>query len=227
MSKKLMLLAMGAFTALAFAALPSMASAGDWKLDCPNGATTCNYSVAGGHAEIRIDEEPTITCTTSTGSGTVSSGGTTGTIGLALNNCVATSVFTFECHTSGSALGEVNIGNSVWHNIYLRDDKTDPGTLVTPTKINLICGGIIELELTGNGVVGNVPQACNSESSTLTVNFEASLTNNRTQRYEQNTQTGTLFDLHAVTPGFSTVHTAVLITSTSASFVGKDKITCI
>ena len=47
MSKKLMLLAAGALTALAFAALPVVASAGEFSADCETGAN-CAATIAGG-----------------------------------------------------------------------------------------------------------------------------------------------------------------------------------
>lgn len=229
MSKKLMLLAAGALTALAFAALPAVASAGEWKLDCPGGAVTCSFTTAGEHAELRAAEEPTITCKSSSGNGTVSEGGTTGTFGITFKECTATLVFTFECHTSGASSGEIKVASSVSHNIYLKDDKTDPGILVTPATTTIICGSFSNITVTGNGLIGDVTQACNSESSTLNINFEASPENASTQRYEQNTKTGTLFDLHAVTAGSATTHTAVEVAKGTATFVGggKGKVTCL
>lgn len=229
MRKSLMLLTASALTVVTLAAIPAAASAGEWKLDCPSGAATCNYTVSGGHAQLRIAEEATITCTSSAGFGSVSSGGTTGTMGLTLKGCTATLVFTFECHTSGAVSGEINMGSSAWHNIYLTDDKIEPGTLVTPVSTTISCGGFSGIVLTGNGVIGRVPQVCNSESSILNINFEANSLNPGTQRYEQITATGTVFDLHAVTHGSSTPHTAVLETSMAVAFTGggKGKITCV
>jgi hypothetical protein len=229
MSKKLMLLAAGALTALAFAALPAVASAGEWKLDCPGGTETCSFNTTGEHAELRAEEEPTITCTANTGSGTVSKGGTTGTFGITFTGCKATLIFTFECHTSGAASGEIKVASSISHNVYLKDDKTDPGILVTPATTTIICGSFSNITVTGNGLIGDVTQACNSESSTLNINFEASTSNTKTQRYEQNTLTGTLFDLHSVTAGSATTHTSVMVAKGTATFVGggKGKVTCL
>jgi hypothetical protein len=229
MSKKLMLLAAGALTVVAFAALPAVASAGEWKQDCPGGTATCTFTTSGGHAELRATEEPTITCTSSSGSGSVSSGGTTGTFGITFKGCTATLIFTFECHTSGAASGEIKVASSVSHNIYLKDDKTDPGILVTPATTSIVCGSFSQITVTGNGLVGDVTQACNSESSTLNINFEASPENAKTQRYEQNTKTGTLYDLHMVTAGSATTHTATMVASGTATFTGggKGKITCL
>jgi hypothetical protein len=229
MSKKLMLLATAALSALACGILPASASAGAWQLDCPGGTATCSYTESGGHVEFRAAEEPTITCTSTTGSGTVSSGGTTGTTAFTFKGCTATLVFTFECHTAGAASGEIKFDSSVWHNVYLKDDKTDPGTLLTWSTIVITCGSFSSLTMTGNGVIGDVPQSCSGEYSIFNVNFEASPSNPKTQRYEQNTLTGTLFDMHVVTAGSSTTHTAVVEMGTAFTFAGggKGKITCL
>jgi hypothetical protein len=229
MRKKLMLLAVGVVSVVALAALPAAASAGEWKLHCPGGSATCTFTATGGHAELRAAEEPTITCTSSSGSGSISNGGTTGTIGITYKGCTATLVFTFECHTSGAASGEIKVASSVSHHVYLKHDKTDPGLLITPAITTVICGSFSGLQITGNGVIGDVTQACNSEASTLNINFEASPADMKTQRYEQNTLTGTLFDLHVTTHGAAESHTAALKTNLTAIFTGggKGKITCL
>src|SRR5215475_4243669 len=116
MSKKLMLLAAGALAALAFAALPAVATAGEWTMDCPGGKAACEIETKGGAAELRASEEPTIKCTASTGEGSIAEGGKTGTFGLTFTGCTATLVFTFECHTSGAASGVIKVAQSTSHN---------------------------------------------------------------------------------------------------------------
>jgi hypothetical protein len=227
MSKKLMLLAAWAATLVTVAVFPAIANAGEWKQDCPGATETCAFSMAGGHAEIRVEEEPLITCISSTGSGSVSKGSTTGIFALTFKGCSMTLVFNIDCHTSGSASGEIKIAASVSHNIYLKDDKTDPGRLYTVASTTIIC--FSEYAVTGAGMIGDITQGCGAESSTSNLIFEANPANSSAQRYEQNTLTGSLFDLHAVTPGSPTTHTFVLITPMTQTFVGggKGKITCV
>jgi len=231
MSKKLMLLAAGALTALAFAALPAVASAGEWVMDCPGGAKTCNFTTSGGHAELRAEGEPTITCTSSTGSGSVSEGGKTGTFGLTFKGCTATLFFTVSCNSAGAASGEIKVASSVSHNVYLEPNKTTPGLLVTPATTEIICAGFSNITVTGNGLIGHLRELtpgvsnCSKESETWNVDFKADPANSKTQDWEQVTTEGTFYDLHAVTS--STVRTAVMVASGQIKFVGKSKVTCV
>jgi hypothetical protein len=222
MSKKMMLLALAVLSASLFA-LPSAASAGEWKFDCPNGTATCAWTSAGGHFELRIVEGPTITCTGSTGSGTATNEGTTGTFAATLTGCK--SLGFFSCNTSGSASGTVKIPSSVWHQVYLDDSKTRLGVLETPGTYTIICSGISSIDVTGS-VIGELAEGCNVESQTFNLNFRASTGNEKTQQWEQVTKTGSFFDLSATTEGGSP-QTAAMVSSGSFSFTaGKAKTTC-
>jgi hypothetical protein len=166
MKHKMTLLALAAFSAALFA-LPSVASAGEWTMDCPGGKATCSFTTSGGHAELRAVNEPTITCTSSTGSGSVSTGGTTGTFGITFKGCTATLFFTASCNSAGAASGEIKVATSTSHNVYLEPEKTTPGILVTPSTTEITCAGFSNITVTGNGLLGDLTASCNQESETI------------------------------------------------------------
>lgn len=225
MKHKMMLLALAAFSAALFA-LPSVASAGEWTMDCPSGKATCSFSTSGGHAELRAVNEPTITCTSSTGSGSVSSGGKTGTFAMTFKGCTATLFFTVSCKTTGAESGEIKVASSVSHNVYLEPEKTTPGLLVTPAPTEIVCGGFSNITVTGNGLLGDLTAACNAEAETFTVDFAADSKNPETQDWEEvTTNPETLYDLHATTAG-GEPRTAVMVASGQLKFSGKAKVTC-
>jgi hypothetical protein len=229
MSKKLMLLAAGALTALAFAALPAVASAGEWKMDCPENKETCSFSSSGGHAELRALNEPTITCTANTGGGTIAKGGLTGTFEITFTGCKATLFFTFECHTSGATSGVIKVASSTSHNVYLEDNKTKPGILVTPATTTIICGSFSSIEVTGS-VIGEVTGTCNQKANSFPVDFAADPKNANTQKWETITNTGpTTYDLNAATESDHVHHTAVQVATGTIKFAGagEGQITCL
>jgi hypothetical protein len=223
MSKKIMLLALAVVSAALFA-LPAVASAGEWKMDCPKAEATCAFNTAGGHAELRAVEEPTITCTNNTGSGTATNEGTTGTFSITFTGCKALGFF--SCNTSGAASGTIKLASSVSHNVYLEDNKTKLGLLVTPATTTLICSGISSLNVSG-AVIGELTQGCNVTSSTFNVAFGAAAGNEKTQKWEQNTKTGAILDLSATTEGGSAKTAAQIATGTITFTTGEAKTTCV
>jgi hypothetical protein len=236
MSKKTMLLALAVVSAAMFA-LPAVASAGEWKMDCPGGKATCAFTTSGGHAELRAVEEPTITCTGNTGEGTVSEGGTTGTFALTFTGCKA--VGFVPCNTSGAGSGVIKVASSVSHNVYLEDNKTKLGILVTPATTTIICSGLSSIDVTGsvigelqkNGTEKVEPAACNEEKEKFDVNFTNLAGNEKTQQWELITKTDTIkgpfYDLSASTEPSGTAKTATEIAKgTIAITGGKAKTTC-
>ncbi len=225
MKHKMTLLALAVFSAALFA-LPSVASAGEWTMDCPGGKATCTFTTSGGHAELRAENEPTITCTSSTGSGSVSTGGKTGTFGMTFKGCTATFFFTVSCNSVGAASGEIKVATSTSHNVYLEPEKTTPGLLVTPAATEIVCAGFSNITVTGNGLLGDMTASCNQEAETFTVDFAADPENAKTQQWEEvTTNPETLYDLHAITSG-GEPRTAVMVASGQIKYVGKAKVTC-
>jgi hypothetical protein len=195
MSKKLMLLAAGALTALAFAALPAVASAGEYILDCETGAgKVCEGTVAGGASSLSNGAGETITCTGVEGTATATGGTSTGTLSLIFVGCHETvTIFHFTCNSSGLAAGRIATGSLQSHVINIEHGGTTPGILVTNANVTFECTGFSKKTVTGN-VIGHLenPQ-CNTFAVAHTANFTASA--HGIQAYTQVTTTGTIQDL--------------------------------
>jgi hypothetical protein len=183
MSKKFMVLALAVVSA-AFFALPAMASAQEIHLE-PAEA----FSVAGSGGELRGEGEPTITCTTTGGTGKYDTGSTTtGTATLDFTGC-HTSVFGFtaSCNTSGAASGTIT-SSGAFHLITISSGV--PGVLLTTTPTTIICAGISNIAVTGN-VIGTITSPkCGESSKVLTLSFTATGTVQNHLTY-----TGTKYDL--------------------------------
>jgi hypothetical protein len=222
MSQKIMLLALAGVSAVLFA-LPTGASAGEWKMDCPNGAPTCEFTTSGKHAELRGVEEPTITCTEHEGKGTATNEGTTGTFQITFKGCKALGFF--NCNTNSAATGVIRVLSSAYHNIYLEDNKTTLGVLVTPATTTIICSGF-SLNVSGS-IIGELWQGCSVESSEFNVSFFDAIGNEKTQEWEQVTKTGSNYDLTVTTEG-GTAKTGIGVGFGTAHFLtGKAKTTCV
>ena len=195
MTKKLMLLATGVLTALAFAALPAVASAGEYTADCENGAATCSGSVVGGEAELRNDAGEGIHCKTVGGTATVTNGSSTGTLSLVFKTCTETiTPFGFSCNNTGVA-GEIKTGSMVTHLIYLEPNKTTPGIKVTlpAAGVTFNCAGFAKKLVTGK-VIGHISNPnCGTFQASHTADFAESATG--VQRWMQATTSGETTDL--------------------------------
>lgn len=112
------------------------------------------------------------------------------------------------------------------HNVYLEDNKTKLGILVTPATTTIICSGLSSTDMTGNAI-GEVTQGCNVESQTFNGTASAAAGNEKTQQWEQITKTGATFDGSATTEPSGTAKTAVGVGTGTLTFpTGKAKITC-
>jgi len=194
MSKRITLLA-AALAALAFAAFPTVASAGTPEIHCPNGALECNVSITGGHSEwTKTGGFASVTCTSTTGSGTLKT--TTGTISLLYHGC-KDSVFGGACTTSGLTSGTVETTALTFHTTYLTAGKTVPGILLTPNAVTGVIAHFSCIDgnhtVTGNGLMGRIESGCTSPVSPLNVVFEQSQAGH--PLHKQITGTGTIFDL--------------------------------
>jgi hypothetical protein len=200
MSKKMMLLAL-AVASMAMFALPATSSAKELHLEgitAFTGDSTAGSLVAEG--------EPTITCETGDVEGTVSAGGTTGSISLDFTGCHTTVFgFTAKCRTSGSALDNTIKTGGTFHFITTTDG---PAILVTVDTVTIVCAGISNT-IVHDAVIGTITSpACNSApSKTMTINFAGTGT---TQHHE--VYTGVNYDLTATTGEGGASKTAALNT---------------
>jgi len=214
--------------ALALAALPSAASAGEPRIDPASGKFPINFTMSGGHAEFRASGEPAITCTSSTGSGQFTTS-TTFTVHILWHGC-STSFFGFPvaCNSAGQPSGTTTAHIPVAHLVYVTDAKTTPGVLMTPPTsgvfTTLICGGFASIEVKGNGVVGEITAPkCGSTSKTATVSFAAT---GASQNLKRVTATGTEYSLLAATEGGSSVAAAEVGEGT-ITFAENVTLTCV
>jgi hypothetical protein len=196
MSKKMMLLAT-ALTALAFAALPAVASAGTPETHCPGGSPTCNISIASSTSSelSRTANSQGIACSSFSGSGVM--GTTGGSMALTFHGCKET-LFKSSCGTSAAGTGTIIFTSLPYDNIYTTDNKTSPGMLVTPaagsshfTSFKCLDG---THTVSGNGLIGSLSApACGGSSASLTLSFTQASKGHQT--HKQITGTGTVFDL--------------------------------
>lgn len=192
MSKKMMLLAT-ALAALAFAALPAVASAGEPEVECNN--TACGaFTIAGGPAELARAAGPKINCGSVTGTGSYTTK-TTGTIKLTFHTCKE-SIFSTSCGTSGT----ITTNELTFHNIYLTDSKTTPGVLITGVNVTFTCPSVFTHVAVTGDVIGHLESACTKHpGNPLLLNFEK--TTNGNQKYKHITGTGTTYDLDSSVNG--------------------------
>ena len=230
MKNKFMLLALSVF-ALAFAALPAMASAGEPQVDSKllNEGKSLSFTSKGGHSELRASNEPKITCTANSGSGKYNTK-TTGEITLTFTGCIAPEFFNAECHSTGQVAGTIKTGTSVFHNIYLTDNKTTPGVLVTPPTggifATITCATFFTTNVEGNGVIGHLESPkCAGSSTTATLNFTAT---SSTQNFRQITATGTIYSLTSRTNGGSIPGPAAAMSAEGTVTFGESiTLTCV
>jgi hypothetical protein len=173
MNQKLMPYIAGALTALAFAALPTAAGAGEFVADCETGST-CTATASGGHVALLNTNGDGYTCTALSGTVSVFSGGSTGTSKFILTGCRETITgFGFACSNT-SMSGRIETNTLAWRAIYIEPDATTPGLLLTGLNMTLTCAGFIDNTFTGD-VIGTMQNPnCGSFSSSHSVTFAAS-----------------------------------------------------
>jgi hypothetical protein len=172
MNKKLMLLVVGALTALVFTALPGAASAKETKLKC-EGAGACTYTVVGGEVKLSAHGGDTLVCTSESGSGEVTGlnaerESTTGAIQLLFHGCKEqNTVFHFACNTAGQPSGTITTNVMTVHNIALPGTPTEAGVLLTNLNITMTCaGGFASTQWTGN-LIGEWEAKCNTNTGNV------------------------------------------------------------
>jgi hypothetical protein len=227
MKNKIMLLALAAISALC--ALPSVASAGSPLIDPASGKFPLSFTVAGGHREFRAANEPAFTCTSSSASGKFTTA-TTGEITVTIHGCSTTFFgFPVSCNSVGQPSGTIKKGTSVFHTTYVTDAKTNPGILTTPPTggefTTITCGGISNMELRGNGIIGQlIAPKCGGISKTATLNFTAT---GSSQDLKKVTATGTEYSLNVTTESNGSTVAAAEVTETTVTYAENTTLTCV
>ncbi|HEX6782799.1 MAG TPA: hypothetical protein VF125_12340 [Solirubrobacterales bacterium] len=233
MNKKLMLLATGVLAALALAALPAGAAAGEPIAHCENGAAICEGTVAGGALQIRNDSGEGITCSAVHGSASLTSTTSTGTTSLTYTGCVETITgFKFSCTNTGVA-GKINTGTMVTHLIYLEHmPSTTTGLKITlpghgtgAGGITFTCAGFSKKTITGS-LIGHISNPnCGTFQTSHTADFTESATG--VQRWMHATTTGPTTDLISNNDAGGAYTTMSIVGSTVIHWIGtKVNITC-
>lgn len=184
-----MLLASGALTALAFTALPSVASATEPQLHCTS--SPCKYTIENtGNSVFSTTDGDTILCTGVTGGGNASSlTGATGTVQLLFHGCKEqNTIFKFNCTGPGQPTGTVTTNEMVTHSVLI--SAGTPGVLLTGTNVTFSCaGGFSNARVTGD-VIGHIETPnCNTAVTHQTLQFEA--TGHGQQKYKTTDTPGT------------------------------------
>jgi len=226
MNKKLMLLAAGALTALAFAALPTVASAEEYLAHCE--VHECVGTITGGTSSLVSDNGDTITCSAVGGGTTLTTTSTTGEANLHFTGCREhVTFFTFQCNSAGAAAGTINANGLTYHLVNLEHGGTTPGIKFTNVSVTFECTGFSKKTVTGS-VVGHLTEPaniCNKTVTTHTVHFEQGATTG-SQKYKQVTTTGTETDLIANNDAGGSYTTAAQIASGTIHWNHDVEITC-
>jgi len=220
-----MLLAAGALSALALAALPALASAGEYEAHC-EGAAECIGEFTGGPSSIVSDNGDTITCTAVGGTTSFATTSTTATANVHLTGCREhVTFFTFQCNSAGAAAGTINVSGVTYHLINLVHGGTTPGLKFTDISITFECAGFSKKTVTGS-LVGHLESAsCNTAVTTHSATFEQGATTG-TQKYTQTTTTGTETDLIADNHAGGSYTTVAMVGTWTVHWNHNVKVTC-
>jgi hypothetical protein len=240
MKKKLILLAIGALTALAFTALPSVASAKETQIKCLDATKErCTYTVAGGEVRFSATSGDTLTCTSVTGNGELPNldanrEATTGNVQLLFHGCRETNtIFKFNCTSPGQPTGTLKPEAMVTHNI--TDEATfganaKVGVLLTNLKWTFTCaGGFAATTMTGN-LIGTLDENCVGRAPSPIVRQLFGATSHGQQDHKL--WTGVTYDLitmtnHPTTPTVGgTYETFAVSSTTTLTFNQNVEITC-
>jgi hypothetical protein len=172
--------------ALAFAALPAMASAATPTFDPTGGKFPVGFTSKSGAGELRAKGLPAVKCTADTNKGKFTSG-TTGEVEVSFTGCTALGL---QCTTTGSAAGTITTGTMVFHLVYLDKAHKIPGILLTPpaggTFTTFTCGGLITVTVKGNGILGRITApAFGVTSTSFTLSFKGTGEKQEFQKVEE------------------------------------------
>jgi hypothetical protein len=197
MSKKLMLLAAGALSALAFAALPAVSSAGEFEAHCS--VVPCTAAVTGGIAKLINDNNEKVECQTLTGTATLTNTSSTGSAQLLFHSCRGP--LNVKCNNVVGQTETITTNVMTSHLIYIDSTAERPepnalvGILLTGVNVTFECAsGLVKKTVTGN-IIGKIENPnCGVARTHHTVEFNQGVTVG-TQEYTQVTTIGPVFDL--------------------------------
>jgi hypothetical protein len=239
MSKKLTLLLAGALSALAFTALPSIASANEWECETNPGGAICGSFHGTNNTVTTLTQEnggETVECTGNSLTGEYTTKKTGENLTIDFTGCHPRGNVNGDCHSAGSPAKTIKTFDLDFHNILLEGTVPGPaklGILITPNTSNgefatFVCEGVVTVHVKGNGLVGEVTKSCGAETpanTNITLDFESVAEG--TQKWTQTETTGTRFDLIAATTFFGTTeNTASQDGSGSITFNSATKTTC-
>ncbi len=190
MSKKLILLAVAAVSAVLFA-LPAVASAETWHITKAE-----KFTAHGGHALLTVDmpEATEITCQSNTATGEYENTTTGKNLVLTFHQCEVAGTGGFiPCNTPGLPSGTIRTTALTFHNIMVEKEK--PAILITPNNGHFATFNcpFIHINVRGNGIIGEVEKKCGESSKEAGLSFTSVDTG--TQTWRQITTAGTVFDL--------------------------------
>ena len=188
MSKKLMMLAVAAVSAAAFI-VPATASA-----IVPvhlTGGTPIGGTIAGGTARLSTTNGSTIHCGSVSGTANFENS-TTGTMRLTFTG--SCNGFGFPCVSPGEASGSITTETLPFHLATIKrvaagvDETKIPGVLVTPGPesrfATFTCaGGLIHVDVKGNGVIGRIESPACGAAHTTTANIVFEALSHGVQKY--------------------------------------------
>ena len=181
-------------------ALAAVASAQEIHFD-----TATAFTGTGGGASLRAKGEPTLTFESlDIDNGTISAGGTTGSMTLDFTGCHIT-VFglTAKCHTKESALDNTVAVGATFHLITWKNAQGTvfPAILLTVGTFEIITAGSSNLHFEGNVIGTNTSPACGASSNKLTLSFTATANASGDVTQDHEVYTGSVYDLVARTGG--------------------------
>jgi hypothetical protein len=227
MNKKMMLLATGAFVAVALAVLPAVAAAGEYEAHC-EGAATCGGTITGGFTEIEYGSGEKAKCMAAVGNVSLPTTSSTGTASVTLTNCrEQVTAFQFPCTSSGTPAGQISMNNLTFHFVNLEHGGTKPG--IAFTGFNLTYGCNLNRTTTGSlvGLIESPAAFCNIAVSTHNIELSKTEGSVGSQTYKQITTTGAVLDLVESNHAFGGAYaTTALVTTWTFHWDHQVKITC-
>jgi hypothetical protein len=218
MSKKMMLLALAAVSAVMFV-LPAAASA-NWGVTPGN----AEFTGSGPAGALFAEGEPTIRCEgPNTGSGKYDGTGTTGSISLHFTKCSTTIIFRFPCSNTASPSSETITTAGTFHNVTVTT-AGKRGILVTPNNTVIKCESVGNAITVSGSIIGEVtsPTApCPTVTKTIGLKFGVS---GGSQVHKTIVGSATEYDLSATTAGGSAVTAALEATATN-TFTNPKEVT--
>lgn len=224
MNMKLMPLAAGVLVSLALAAIPAVASAGEFAADCKSGKN-CTANVTGGAVELENANKEKISCTSVTGGVAVKTGTSTGEVQLLFHGCRETvTFFKFTCSNVKEKPGTITTNVMPSHNIWIDDTKKTPGVLLTGVNVTYECAGAFDQTVTGE-VIGHIENPeCGKYKTHHTITFEKHATINGTQKYATVTNAAPYRDLTSNNDAGGAYFTTALIGTQHLTYQGGDEV---